>query len=321
MLRFLVACLIISGVLFLTIRSVHIISADRIDTRKDPVWVAPDTARIPSTAEGELIRYGRSLIAGTAAYLGPQGKLARITNGMNCQNCHLRAGAMPWGNNLGAVSSTYPRFRERRGAVETICQRINDCLERSLNGQAMDTAGLEMRAMLSYMKWLGKDVPRGEKPAGTGIRSLKFLDRAADPAKGESIYLKKCVSCHGPDGQGRKDSSGINYLYPPLWGSNSYNTASGLYRISRFAGYVMDNMPFGASRQNPGLTEEEAWDLAAFVNSRPRPEKNFSGDWPDKALKPVDHPFGPFADSFSERQHKYGPYAPIVLARNRKAGH
>ena len=133
MLRFLAACLIIFWVLFLTIRSIHNVLVERIDIRKAPVWVAPDTARIPSTPEGELIRYGRSLIAGTAAYLGPQGKLAWTTNGMNCQNCHLLAGAMPWGNNFGAVYSTYPRFRERRGAVETICQRVNDCLERSLN--------------------------------------------------------------------------------------------------------------------------------------------------------------------------------------------
>jgi thiosulfate dehydrogenase len=204
--------------------------------------------------------------------------------------------------------------------VETICQRVNDCFERSLNGRPLDTAGREMRAMIAYMKWLGKDVSRGEKPAGSGIRQLQFLVRAADFLKGESVYKKKCLSCHGLDGEGKKDSAGVAYLYPPLWGNNSYNTASGLYRISRFAGYVKDNMPFGASRQNPGLSEEEAWDIAAFVNSMPRPEKNFCRDWPDKALKPVDHPFGPFSDSFSERQHKYGPFAPILLARKMATG-
>jgi len=27
--------------------------------------------------------------------------------------------------------------------------------------------------------------------------------------------------------------------------------------------------------------------------------------------KPFDHPFGPFADGFTEKEHKYGPFKPI----------
>jgi len=69
---------------------------------------------------------------------------------------------------------------------------------------------------------------------------------------------------------------------------------------------------------NPLLTNEEAWDVAAFVNSQPRPSKNFKEDWPDISKKPVDHPFGPFADGFGEEQHKYGPFKPIVEARKNK---
>jgi thiosulfate dehydrogenase len=30
--------------------------------------------------------------------------------------------------------------------------------------------------------------------------------------------------------------------------------------------------------------------------------------------KPVDAPYGPFADKFPETQHKYGPFAPIRAA-------
>jgi thiosulfate dehydrogenase len=30
--------------------------------------------------------------------------------------------------------------------------------------------------------------------------------------------------------------------------------------------------------------------------------------------KPVDAPYGPYADGFSEQQHKYGPFAPIRAA-------
>jgi thiosulfate dehydrogenase len=77
------------------------------------------------------------------------------------------------------------------------------------------------------------------------------------------------------------------------------------------AGYVKDNMPFGASHGSSQLTDEQAWDVAAFVNSQPRPYKQFKKDWPNKSTKPVDHPFGPYADSFTEQQHKFGPFIPI----------
>jgi thiosulfate dehydrogenase len=103
-----------------------------------------------------------------------------------------------------------------------------------------------------------------------------------------------------------------------LWGEHSYNTGAGLYRISRFAGYIKDNMPFNqTSHDLPQLSDEEAWDLAAFVNSQPRPRKDVSKDWPDISKKPLDHPFGPFSDGFSERQHKYGPFKPIAEARKK----
>jgi thiosulfate dehydrogenase len=278
------------------------------------LWTAPDPGGMATSPDAALIRYGRWLIACTSAYVGPRGRLARTGNGMNCQNCHLEAGTRPWGNNYGGVYSTYPKFRERRGAVETICQRVNDCFQRSLNGRALDSTSQEMRAILAYLTWLGKGVVRGQKPKGSGLPALQYLDRAADPARGESTYTKKCISCHGPSGEGKPDSTGIGYQYPPLWGEHSFTTAAGLYRLSRMAGYIKANMPFGTTWRMPALTDEEAWDLAAYINSRPRPVKIFSQDWPDKTLKPVDHPFGPYADSFSETQHKYGPFAPIQQA-------
>jgi thiosulfate dehydrogenase len=278
------------------------------------LWVAPDSAEIAISPEAALILYGRRLIVSTSVYVGPRGRLMRAGNGMNCQNCHLDAGTRAWGNNFGGVYCTYPKFRERRGAVETIDQRVNDCLQRSLNGPALDTSSREMRAILAYFKWLGNNLARGQKPKGSGLPALKYLDRAADPAKGEMAYRSKCVSCHGPFGEGKLDIAGISYQYPPLWGERSFTTAAGLYRLSRMAGYIKANMPFGVTWRTPSLTDEEAWDLAAFINSRPRPQKTFPEDWPDKALKPVDHPFGPYIDSFSETQHKYGPFAPIQHA-------
>jgi thiosulfate dehydrogenase len=146
---------------------------------------------------------------------------------------------------------------------------------------------------------------------------LAFLDRPIDPEKGKIIYDLKCKSCHQSDGQGVMNDEKNAYTYPPLWGKNSYNSGAGLYRMSRFAGYVKANMPLGATYKNPQLTDEEAWDVAAFVNSQERPNKDLSKDWPDISKKIFDHPFGPFADSYTEKQHKYGPFQPIVDFQNK----
>lgn len=280
------------------------------DSTDGPRWVVPDIRRIPQTPEGNLIRYGRELIARTSDYLGPAGKVRPLSNGMNCQNCHLDAGTRFLGNNYGAVYATYPKFRARSGTRETIVKRISDCFERSLNGRAPDSTSREMTAMIAYIKWLGSGVPKGRTPKGTGLEKLRYPDRPADPAAGGRLYTAKCAVCHGKNGEGIK--AGKSFVYPPVWGPDSYNDAAGLYRLSNFAGFVKNNMPFGATPEAPQLTDEEAWDLAAFVNSQPRPHKDQSGDWKDLRQKPIDFPFGPYADSFPEKQHKYGPFRPIL---------
>ena len=261
-------------------------------------WTAPDAATLDQDPNKELILYGIDLIAHTSEYFGENGKVFKAsTNGMNCQNCHLEAGTKVFGNNYSAVASTY--------------KRVNDCFERSLNGKALDTTSKEMQGIVAYIKWLGKDVKKGEKPIGSGFKDLVFLDRAADSEKGKTIYSEKCQSCHQADGLGLMNAEKTAYTYPPLWGKNSYNDGAGLYRISNFAKYVKYNMPLGASHNNPQLSDEEAWDVAAFVNSQTRPKKDIKKDWPKIEEKPFDHPFGPYADGFNEKQHNYGPYKPI----------
>jgi thiosulfate dehydrogenase len=278
-------------------------------------WIAPDTSVIKDNRE--LILYGRQLIANTSIFLGPKGNVAKITNGMNCQNCHLDAGTKPFGNNYSAVWSTYPKFRERSGAIESIEKRVNDCIERSLNGKALTEDSKEMKAIKAYIEWLGSDVKKGETPVGAGIVTLKSLTRPADPIKGKALYSEKCVSCHGPEGAGVLREDKLAYTYPPLWGKHSYNIGAGLYRLSRLAGYIRFNMPLGASYVNPLLSEEEAWDIAAFINSQERPTKDLSKDWPNIGGKPFDHPFGPFVDNFDEKQHKYGPFDPIIEVKKK----
>ena len=284
---------------------------------QDSAWVAPclyyDEV---SGEERAMINYGQQLISNTSQYLGPHGSVAQISNGMNCQNCHLNAGKKNWGNNYSAVYSTYPKFRNRSGGLETIYKRVSDCFQRSLNGSAPDSNSKEFKAIYAYIKWLGKNVKKEEIPIGSGIPKIPFLQRAADPHKGKLVYATQCVTCHGPNGEGQIATNRISYIYPPLWGPGSYTIGAGLYRLSNFAGYVKSNMPFEqTSHHNPRLSIEEAWDVAAFVNSQPRPTMDLSKDWPDISKKPIDHPFGPYADGFDEAQHKYGPYQVIIRKR------
>lgn len=289
-------------------------SIDPTGEVKTDFWIAPDITTVIDEQLKEELEYGKDLIANTTHYFGPKGKVKmNAINGMNCQNCHLDAGTKIFGNNYSAVFANYPKYRARSGAVEDIYKRVNDCFERSLNGQALDTNSVEMKAMVAYINFLGKDVPKDEKPKGSGFKDVAFLDRAIDPEKGKLIFVQMCASCHQANGKGIMNEDKTAFIYPPLWGENSYNQGAGLYRMSNFAKYAKYNMPLGASYISPQLTDEQAWDIAAYVNSQPHPKKNISKDWPNIEEKPFDHPFGPYADGFSEKEHKYGPFKPIKL--------
>ena len=290
------------------------VSSNNDAAKKDAIayWIAPDVNTITDDKEKEQVAYGKELIAHTAKYLGPNGSVLKLSNGLNCQNCHLLAGTAVFGNNYGSVASLYPKFRARSGGVENVYKRVNDCIERSLNGKAIDTLGKEMQAIVAYINFVGSNVAKGKKAAGSGLKDLAWPDRAADPEKGLTVYTTKCQSCHQANGEGTFTTDKTEYIYPALWGSNSFNDGAGLYRISNFAKYVKCNMPQGVTHLSTQLTDEEAWDVAAFVISQIRPHINVPKDWPDISKKPVDHPFGPYADAFTEKQHKFGPFKPIV---------
>ena len=299
---------------------INITDAAKPQKKKDAAayWIAPDVSSITDVKHKEQVQYGKELIAHTAKYLGPNGTVLKISNGLNCQNCHLQAGTAVFGNNYGSVASLYPKFRARSGAVENIYKRVNDCFERSLNGKSIDTAGKEMQAIAAYINFLGTNVNKGEKAAGSGFKDLAFLDRAADPEKGLTVYTAKCQSCHQANGEGVFNSDKTEYIFPALWTTHSFNDGAGLNRISNFAKYVKYNMPQGTTYKNPQLSDEEAWDVAAYVLSQKRQHINVPKDWPDKSKKPFDHPFGPYADNFTEAQHKFGPFKPIVEEQKKK---
>jgi thiosulfate dehydrogenase len=321
---------ILLGIIFITIMLWRVLSASHksiiqsshVPFQEDELWTAPLENEIPSDSLGDLIRYGKELVVNTSRYLGPKGIVAPVSNGMNCQNCHLYAGARNFANPFSAVASTYPKYRERSGREESIEFRVNDCLLRSLNGKTIDSSSLEMRAFVAYLQWIGKDVPKDFKPRGVATGELPFLSRAADTIRGRQVFIANCVRCHGNNGQGLYNADSTAYTYPPLWGDHSFNISAGMYSLSRLAGFIKFNMPFDiADWKNPQLNDEDAWDVAAFVASQNRPVKRFTGDWRNINKKPLDYPFGPYADGFSETQHKYGPFEIIKKSREKVFGY
>ena len=167
---------------------------------------------------------------------------------------------------------------------------------------------------------------QGSAIDSTWVAPSLFLDNEPKGKQREMVIYGQDLIAHtavyfGPHGSIVSTSNGMNCQNCHLdagtraWGKHSYNDGAGLYRLSSFASFVYNNMPFGqASYQHPQLSQEEAWDVAAFVNAQPRPHFNQQHDWPDVSKKPFDAPFGPYADSFPERQHKYGPFQPIANA-------
>jgi thiosulfate dehydrogenase len=282
----------------------------------DSVSVVPDINELTYSDRDDLVRYGKTLIDSTSKFFGPHGSIASITNGLNCENCHRESGTKLYTNNFLSVASTYPKFRERSGRLESVEWRVNECMQRSLNGEPLDSLSKEMRAMVAYIQWTGKNIHKNEKIKGVGNYELPFLPRAADVVKGKTMYLSKCASCHGKNGEGVMSADGASYVYPPLSGEHSYAVSAGMFRLTKLASFIKNNMPLGATYTNPMLSNEEAWDLAGYINSQPHPRKKFPTDWPVLSTKPVDYPFGPYADSFTEKQHKYGPFDPIKKAKD-----
>lgn len=149
----------------------------------------------------------------------------------------------------------------------------------------------EMRTLVAYIDFLSTNVPKGETLPGLGVGSMPELSRAADPARGKTVFQKVCVACHGTDGLGVRNSlptSDFGYMIPPLWGTDSFNNGAGMARLSVAANFIHFNMPHGTDYMNLQVSVEDAWDVAAYMLSQPRPTKEgLAKDFPDLLQKPV----------------------------------
>jgi thiosulfate dehydrogenase len=189
-------------------------------------WTPPDIATVGDDPFGKLVKYGYALFTDTANEAGPT--VADLTrrfagNNLACQNCHLRGGTQPYAMPMMGVWGQFPQYRGREGAVDSLEERINGCMERSMNGRVLPLESREMKAFSSYMRWLSTGVPDGARLVGAGTLQIKEPERAADPARGAQMYAQVCSACHGPDGLGVRAQDGLGYQFPPLWGPDSFN--------------------------------------------------------------------------------------------------
>lgn len=221
-------------------------------------WTAPDPDTIASNAEGQRIRHGQEIFTQTVTAAS-----SYVGNQLNCADCHLKNGAQAWSAPLVGVTYRYPSFSKRAGHTIDLPTRIQECMVRSENGKPLPPGGDEMTDLVAYMTWLSKSAPSGHLH-GTGLIPVDTPAKV-DVSDGARIYANICANCHGPDGAGRPPA------YPPLWGPNSFNSGAGMAQTPKLARFVLKNMPL----DQPGtLTVQQAFDVAAFVDSHPRPAMN-----------------------------------------------
>jgi thiosulfate dehydrogenase len=287
-------------------------------TPSSTAWDIPDIDALPDDEASRLIREGDELVKATYAHMGPEvADPARRYAGNNlaCRNCHLDEGLKKFGLPLWGLTSLYPQQDAQSGGVITLQDRVNACMTRSMNGRALPVDSPEMKALAAYLGFLSTGVRPGQILAGLGAGEMPELARAADPGRGSVVYQEQCSRCHGVNGEGIRRTfapTDLGYVMPPLWGPDSFDEGAGMNRLITAANFIHANMPNGTSYDFPRLSVEDSWDVAAFMVSKPHPRRpDLDRDYPDRLQKPVDAPYGPYADGFSQEQHIYGPFGPI----------
>lgn len=200
---------------------------------------APSAEEIAGLGNAESVMLGRRLLNETARLLPDN-----VGNDLNCNSCHMAEGKRPFGNHyFNTGGGAYPRYMPRPGKVIGLTERINGCLQRSMNGKPLPKDSPQMRAMLDYMAWLSSPVPVGARVAAP-VRgpSTARWSRTRSVA---ALYAVQCAACHGDNGEGRRDASG-DIAFPPLWGEHSFNIGAGMARLYKAAGFVKHNMPPGS---------------------------------------------------------------------------
>jgi thiosulfate dehydrogenase len=216
------------------------------------------------------VRRGRALIHATKDSLP-----GYVAASLTCANCHIGDGTVKDAMPLVGSYARFPQYRGRSGRVDVIEDRINDCFRRSMNGKALPVDGRDMHDIVSYLAFLSRGFPVGTEMEGQGVPTLAAMK--GDTIRGQQVFQTTCIACHGADGQGTAAA-------PPLWGPESFNIGAGMARVNSAARFIHKLMP----RDRPGtLTPQQAYDVAVYITSRPRPD--FAGkenDWPHGSPPP-----------------------------------
>ena len=243
----------------------------RTTAEADPAaaFQPPPESTIPSNKFGDAVKMGEAIFRDPAAHAGTY-----VGNDLRCTNCHLEAGRLAGASPMWAAYVSYPAYRKKNDEVNSFEQRLQGCFRYSMNGKAPPLGDPVLTALESYSFFLAKGLPTGEPAPGRGYPALPTPASAPDYARGATVYTQHCAACHGADGGGQKADGKV--VFPPLWGARSFNWGAGMVSIKNAAEFIHANMPLG---QGGTLTPQEAWDVAAFVDSQVRPQDpRFTGD-------------------------------------------
>ncbi len=225
------------------------------DEEPKNTWTAPDPAGIPAGPIGDSIRLGLQVFQNTPRYAS-----AYVGNRLSCADCHIQNGTAAYAAPMVGLPGLFPMYNKRAGRVITLEDRIQECFTRSENGHPLPDRSPELSAIVSYIQWLSRWEPAGHAFAGRGL--VKMPELHGNPADGATIYAQQCAGCHGTDGAGEPP------VLPPLWGPGAYNDGAGMNQIQKMAAFVLHNMP----QNHPGtLTPQQAFDVSAYVASKPHP--------------------------------------------------
>lgn len=228
-----------------------------------PEFVPPPESAIPEGPFGDMVRQGRELFVHTDVAARPY-----VGNGLTCANCHLDAGRRANASPMWGAWGMYPQYRRKTGSVNTFGQRIQGCFEYSMNGTAPPLDSTVVRALEAYSYWMAKDAPSGVRLAGAGYPRAGFTPpQPPDYHRGQQVYQRKCALCHGPDGAGQEVAG--RYVFPPLWGPDSFNWGAGMHELDKAAAFIKANMPLS---RGGSLSDQEAWDAAMFMDAHERPQ-------------------------------------------------